>query len=52
MYKRIFDVETIPLADSWALRQFVVCFRDLEALQPAARRMVDHLSSRAKAKVA
>lgn len=51
-YKRIFDVETIPLTDSWALRQFVVCFRDLEALQPAARRMVDHLSSRAKAKVA
>ncbi|HZZ14032.1 MAG TPA: LysR substrate-binding domain-containing protein [Paraburkholderia sp.] len=47
MYKRLFDIETIPLTDAWALRQFVVCFRDLDALQPAARRMVDHLGKRA-----
>jgi DNA-binding transcriptional LysR family regulator len=45
-YKRIFDVTTIPLTDPWALRRFVVCFRELEALQPAARRMVDHLTKR------
>jgi DNA-binding transcriptional LysR family regulator len=51
-YKRIFDVETIPLTDSWALRRFVVCFRELEALQPAARRMVDYLASRAMAAAA
>ncbi|MFM0337000.1 hypothetical protein [Paraburkholderia fungorum] len=29
------------------LHQFVVWFRDLEALQAAARRMVEHLASRA-----
>jgi DNA-binding transcriptional LysR family regulator len=46
-YRQIFNVETIPLTDPWALRQFVVCFRDLDALQPAARRLVDHLCSRA-----
>ncbi|MFM0294492.1 MULTISPECIES: LysR family transcriptional regulator [Paraburkholderia] len=46
-YRRIFDIETIPLTNSWALRQFVVCFRELGALQPAARRMVEHLSNRA-----
>lgn len=46
-YKRIFNIETIPLTDAWALRRFVVVFRDLETLQPAARRMVDHLASRA-----
>ncbi|MCC8392553.1 LysR family transcriptional regulator [Paraburkholderia sp. MMS20-SJTR3] len=46
-YKRVFDVVTIPLTDPWARRRFVVCFRELEALQPAARRMVDHLASRA-----
>ncbi|WP_322029468.1 LysR family transcriptional regulator [Paraburkholderia sp. J76] len=48
-YRQIFDVETIPLTNSWALRQFVVCFRKLDALQPAARRMVDHLARRATA---
>jgi DNA-binding transcriptional LysR family regulator len=48
-YTRIFDVKTIPLTDPWALRQFVVCFRDIDALQPAARRMVDYLANRATA---
>lgn len=48
-YTRIFDVKTIPLTEPWALRQFVVCFRDIDALQPAARRMVDYLANRATA---
>ncbi|ASW00920.1 LysR substrate-binding domain-containing protein [Paraburkholderia aromaticivorans] len=51
-YKRIFEIETIPLTNAWALRQFAVCFRDLEALQPAARRMVEHLANRATSAVA
>jgi DNA-binding transcriptional LysR family regulator len=46
-YTRFLDVKVIPLTDTWAQRRFVVCFRDFDALQPAARRMVDHLASRA-----
>ena len=42
-------VRLIPLTDAWAQRNFAVCFQDLDALQPAARRMVEHLVARARA---
>lgn len=48
-YANLLGVRLIPLTDAWAQRQFVVCFQDHEALQPAARRMVDHLAQRAAA---
>ncbi|WP_207005376.1 LysR family transcriptional regulator [Trinickia mobilis] len=47
-YMRLLNVKVIPLTDRWAQRRFVVCFRDFDALQPAAQRMVDHLAERAK----
>jgi len=37
------NIRMIPLTDSWAKRNFVVCFRDYNSLQPAARRVVDYL---------
>jgi hypothetical protein len=37
-------VKAIPLTDAWAQRRFVVCLRGFDALQPAARHMVDHLT--------
>lgn len=40
-------VRLIPLADAWAQRRFAIVFRDAEALAPAARRMLEHLASRA-----
>ena len=40
-------IRVIPLTDSWAQRRFVVCFQRVDALQPAVRRMVDHLAERA-----
>ena len=40
-------IRVIPLTDAWARRSFAVCFRDINALQPAAQRLVDHLVSRA-----
>ncbi len=40
-------IRVIPLTDAWARRNFAVCFRDINALQPAAQRLVDHLVSRA-----
>ena len=38
---------SFPLTDAWAQRRFAICFQKLEALQPAARRLVEHLAQRA-----
>lgn len=46
-YRPVLGIKVIPLTDAWAQRRFVVCFRSFDALQPAAQRMVDYLSSRA-----
>ena len=34
----------IPLDEPWALRQFVLCFHDFNALEPAAQRLINHLA--------
>jgi len=36
-------IQSIPLADEWAVRELRLCVRDLAALTPHARRLVDHL---------
>ena len=46
-YARMLGVKLVALSDSWARRRFLVCFQDMESLQPAARRMVEHLVERA-----
>ncbi|OAJ54847.1 LysR family transcriptional regulator [Paraburkholderia ginsengiterrae] len=48
-YRPALGINVIPLADAWAQRRFVVCFRSFDALQPAAQRMVDYLVNRAGA---
>jgi DNA-binding transcriptional LysR family regulator len=40
-------VKVIPLSDPWARRTFAICYRENEALQPPAQRMVDYLVERA-----
>ena len=35
----------IPLAEPWADRRFIVCFRDSPPLSPAAQLLADHLAS-------
>ena len=40
-------VRIIPLAESWAERRFVVCFRDASELSPTAQSLVEHLVARA-----
>lgn len=37
-------VKIIPLAEPWAKRHFIICFRDEDSLTPAARMLADHLS--------
>jgi DNA-binding transcriptional LysR family regulator len=34
----------LPLAEPWAERRFILCFRDAPALTPAAQLLVDHLA--------
>ncbi|MDB5943358.1 MAG: transcriptional regulator, LysR family-like protein [Ramlibacter sp.] len=34
----------IPLAEPWARRRFIICFRDAKALSPAAQLLADHLA--------
>jgi DNA-binding transcriptional LysR family regulator len=46
-YRPTLGIHLIPLTDPWAQRRFVVCYRNFDALQPAAQRMVDHLAERA-----
>ena len=36
-------ISAVQLADSWALRDLTICVRDLAALPPYARTLVDHL---------
>jgi DNA-binding transcriptional LysR family regulator len=46
-YAPMLGIRVVPLSDAWALRRFVVCYRDFDALQPAAQRMVEYLHARA-----
>jgi DNA-binding transcriptional LysR family regulator len=41
-------LKTISLAEPWANRRFIICFRDEDSLTPAARMLVDYLSSLAE----
>ncbi len=42
-YARTLGLKIVPLAEAWAERCFAVCYPDFDTLQPAARRMVEHL---------
>jgi len=41
-------LRVIPLDEPWAERRFIICFRDVQSLSPAAQLLVEHLSSKAK----
>lgn len=47
IYQTSRRIRTIALTDAWAQRRFVICYRDFNALPPAAQRMVEHLAARA-----
>lgn len=41
------SIKLVGLLDAWARRRFAVCFRDSQALSPAALRLAEHLASQA-----
>jgi DNA-binding transcriptional LysR family regulator len=43
-----FGLRTIALAEPWARRRFIICYRDAQALSPAAQLLVEHLASHDK----
>lgn len=42
------DLVHIPLTDSWAKRQFVLCFRDESQLSAASKSLIEHLQDTPK----
>ena len=45
-----YGLKLLPLTDPWARRGFAICFHDERQLSPAARLLVGHLASRARAR--
>lgn len=43
-YAQAYGLRVIPLSDPWAMRRFALCFRDEQALTPAARLLLEHLT--------
>ena len=41
-------IKTVELTDPWALRELTICVRDVEALPPYARELVEHMRAGAK----
>jgi DNA-binding transcriptional LysR family regulator len=44
-----YGLRLIPLAEPWAERRFIICFRDAQLLSPAAQLLVEHLAARSTA---
>ena len=44
LHAKAWNLKLIPLAEPWAQRRFIICFRDAKALTPAAQLLVDHLT--------
>ena len=40
-----YDLKLLPLDEPWAVRRFVICFRDEQSITPSARLLLDHLAS-------
>jgi DNA-binding transcriptional LysR family regulator len=40
-------IDAVQLTDAWALRELTICVRDVKALPPYARQLVDHLRASA-----
>ena len=45
VYVRSYGLQMIPLAEPWAQRRFIICFRDAQSLSPSAQLLADHLAA-------
>lgn len=44
-FAKAYRLKVVPLDEPWAQRRFIVCYRDGQALSPAAQLLVDHLTA-------
>ena len=44
VHAQAWNLKLIPVAEPWAQRRFIICFRDATALSPAAQLLADHLT--------
>jgi DNA-binding transcriptional LysR family regulator len=42
---KVMAIKVVDLTDSWAARELTICVRDLKALPPYARQLVEHMRS-------
>lgn len=47
IHARAYGLNVVPLAEPWAQRRFIICFRDAQALSPAAQLLASHLAQNA-----
>jgi DNA-binding transcriptional LysR family regulator len=45
IYAQAYGLKVLPLAEAWAERRFILCYRDAHSLSPAAQLLVDHLAA-------
>jgi len=45
-YQRMFPVTLIPLTDTWAKRNFAICFSETVKHQPAVMRLLEFLQAK------
>ncbi len=45
VYTAAYGLKIIPLAEPWARRRFIICFKDAKSLSPSAQLLVDHLAA-------
>jgi DNA-binding transcriptional LysR family regulator len=41
-----YGLRLVPLAEPWAERRFIICYRDAQLLSPAAQLLVEHLATK------
>lgn len=44
LHAKAWNLKLVPMAEPWAQRRFIICFRDAKALTPAAQLLVTHLT--------
>jgi DNA-binding transcriptional LysR family regulator len=44
IYAEAYRLKLVPLAEAWAQRRFIICYRDAQSLAPAAQLLADHLA--------
>ena len=48
IYAEAYGLKVVPMAEPWAKRRFIICYRDAAALSPSAQLLAEHLAARAQ----